>query len=387
MLPCIQDAEAREYLMHFVVEHTSSSTSARAGRLVVQHGEVLTPVFMPVGTQGTVKALTVRDIEAAGADMILCNTYHLFLRPGCDIISAAGGLHRFSGWHRPILTDSGGYQIFSLAALRKLSDAGAVFQSHLDGAIVTFTPEQVVAIQEGFGVDIMMQLDECPPATAPKSAVAAAVARSLGWARRSVAAWSRKETALFGIVQGGLHLDLRTQSAQELAALELPGYGLGGFSVGEEMEQAYPVIQQTAQLLPPDRPRYLMGIGFPEDIVRAVGFGIDMFDCVLPTRCARNGMCFTSRGRVKIRNACYKQDFQPLDPACSCYTCRTSSRAYLRHLFMAQEITALVLMTLHNVSYYITLCRRIRQAILEDRFDVFCQDFFSTEAVGDPSEP
>jgi queuine tRNA-ribosyltransferase len=236
-----------------------------------------------------------------------------------------------------------------------------------------------VRIQEAFGVDIMMQLDECPPTTAGKPEVAAAVNRSILWARRSAAAWSRPESALFGIVQGGLHADLREHSAGELAALDLPGYALGGFSVGEEMGEAYPVIQQAARLLPPDKPRYLMGVGFPEDIVRAVGFGIDMFDCVLPTRCARNGMCFTAQGRLKIRNACYRDDRRPLDPACACYACRTYSRACLRHLFMAGEITALMLMTLHNVSYYIDLCRRMRRAILEDRFEQFARDFFSSQ--------
>lgn len=372
--------------MLFTVEHTDRSCSARAGRLVVQHGEVLTPVFMPVGTQGTVKALTVRDILETGAQIILCNTYHLFLRPGCDCIAAAGGLHHFCGWHQPILTDSGGYQIFSLAALRKVSDEGAVFQSHIDGSTVTFTPEQVVAVQEAFGVDIMMQLDECPPAHASKGAVAEATARSLLWARRSRDAWSRKETALFGIVQGGLHLDLRTQSARSLAELEFPGYALGGFSVGETMAQAFPVIEKTASLLPQEKPRYLMGIGFPEDIVTAVGLGIDMFDCVLPTRCARNGMCFTGQGRLKLRNACYKHDWRPLDPSCSCYACRTYSRAYLRHLFMAGEITALIMMTLHNVSFYITLCRRIREAICEDRFPQFSAAFLDAQAKGDPAD-
>ncbi|MCX8042960.1 MAG: tRNA guanosine(34) transglycosylase Tgt [Desulfobacterota bacterium] len=373
--------------MRFIVEHGDQSSAARAGRLVLQHGEVLTPIFMPVGTQGTVKALTARDLQEIGAQIILCNTYHLFLRPGCDCIAAAGGLHRFCGWQYPILTDSGGYQIFSLAALRKVSDEGAVFQSHIDGSIVTFTPEQIVGVQEAFGVDIMMQLDECPPAQATKSAIAEAVNRSLLWARRSYGAWSRKESALFGIVQGGVHLDLRRHSAQVLAELSLPGYALGGFSVGETMVEAFPVIEQTASLLPYDKPRYLMGIGFPEDIVTAVGMGIDMFDCVLPTRCARNGMCFTSQGRLKLRNACYKLDQRPLDPACSCYTCRTHSRAYLRHLFMADEITALTLMTLHNVSFYISLCGRIREAILENRFSRFAADFLDAQAKGDPADP
>jgi len=372
--------------MHFTIDHINNCGPARAGRLSLAHGQVHTPVFMPVGTQGTVKAMTVRDLEETGAEMMLCNTYHLFLRPGCDSIAAAGGLHCFNRWQRPILTDSGGYQIFSLAQLRTITDAGAVFKSHVDGTAITFTPESVVKTQEAFGVDIMMQLDECPSTTAGKQEVAAAVNRSILWARRSAAAWSRGESALFGIVQGGLHADLREHSARELAGLDLPGYALGGFSVGEEMGDAYPVMQQAARILPTDKPRYLMGVGFPEDIVRAVGFGIDMFDCVLPTRCARNGMCFTTQGRLKIRNACYKDDRRPIDPACTCYACRTYSRAYLRHLFMAGEITALMLMTLHNVFYYVSLCRRMRQAILEDRFEQFSLDFFSSLTNGDPAE-
>jgi queuine tRNA-ribosyltransferase len=364
--------------MEFLLEHTDAHTNARAGTLKLSHGDVQTPVFMPVGTQGTVKALTVRDIEETGAQMILGNTYHLFLRPGSEIIQKAGGLHSFTGWQGPVLTDSGGYQVYSLADLRKLNDQGVTFKSHVDGTAFTFTPESVVKIQEQFGVDIMMQLDECPPSHAGRKEIAAAVARSALWAQRSADAWSSTASALFGIVQGGLHADLRQHSAEQLTALDLPGYALGGFSVGEDMSEAYPVIERAAQMLPGHKPRYLMGVGFPEDIVRAVGSGVDMFDCVLPTRCARNGMCFFSAGRLRIKNAAYKDDMRPIDPACSCYACRTFSRAYLRHLFMAGEITALVLMTIHNITYYVNLCRRMREAILQNAFAKFSRDFFAS---------
>ena len=358
---------------------TSHAGHARAGVLELPHGTVKTPVFMPVGTQGTVKALTMRDLESLDAEIILGNTYHLFLRPGEDLIGQAGGLHRFCGWERPILTDSGGYQVYSLARLRKLDDQGVVFQSHIDGSPVTFTPESVVATQERLGVDIMMQLDECPPTTATHDDIARAVERSAAWAKRSVAAWNSPDANLFGIVQGGLHVDLRRTSAEALRALDLPGYALGGFSVGEEMRDAYPVIEQTAACLPADKPRYLMGVGFPEDLVNAVGFGIDMFDCVLPTRCARNGLCFTSTGRLRLKNARFRDDLTPIDPACTCYTCRTCSRAYLRHLFVANEISACVLLTIHNIHYYLDLCRQMRQAISSGTFAEFQHTFFTRQ--------
>jgi queuine tRNA-ribosyltransferase len=363
--------------VHFTVEHSDANSEARAGMLCLPHGDVPTPVFMPVGTQGTVKAMTMRAIEDTDARIILNNTYHLFLRPGLELLAKAGGLHRFIGWQRPILTDSGGFQVYSLADLRKLTDEAVTFKSHIDGSVFTFTPETVVMLQEGFGVDIMMQLDECPPATADKAHISRAVNRSLLWAERSREAWSSPQSSLFGIVQGGLHADLRLQSAEGLIKLDLPGYALGGFSVGEVMVEAYPVIETTALALPRGKPRYLMGVGTPEDIVRAVGYGVDMFDCVLPTRCARNGLCFCSQGKLRIKNACYKDDFTPLDAACSCYACRTFSRGYIRHLYMAGEITALILMTIHNITYYLDLCRRLRQAILQDEYRRFREEFFS----------
>lgn len=362
--------------MNFQLEKRDLQTKARAGKLSLPHGEVATPVFMPVGTQGAVKAMTSRELENVGAQIILGNTYHLFLRPGCDVIKKAKGLNGFIGWQGPILTDSGGYQVYSLADLRKLTDDGVVFKSHIDGSTFNFTPEKVIEIQEEFGVDIMMQLDECPPAQAGKDRIEEAVDRSIHWAKRSFEAWTQKSSALFGIVQGGLHTDLRQKSAEKLIEIDLPGYALGGFSVGEAMQDAYPVIAQTSDILPQDKPRYLMGVGFPEDIVKAVGFGVDMFDCVLPTRCARTGMCFYTEGRLRIKNTCNKDDMGPIDPACGCYTCRNFSRSYLRHLFMANEITAIVLMTIHNIHYYLDLCRQMRQAIMKNEFQKFYDNFF-----------
>ncbi len=364
--------------MEFTLEHTDANTKARAGTLQLPHGEVQTPIFMPVGTQGTVKALTSKELEDLDAQIILGNTYHLFLRPGGEVMNKVGGLHTFMSWKRPILTDSGGYQVYSLARLRKLNDEGVTFQSHIDGSTFTFTPERVVKIQEELGVDIMMQLDECPPTNATKEQIDKAVERSFLWARRAADAWKKPDTSLFGIVQGGLHIDLRQKSAEHLLTLDLPGYALGGFSVGEEMKEAYPAIDASADFLPAHKPRYLMGIGFPEDIVHAVGSGLDMFDCVLPTRCARTGMCFYSEGRLRIKNATHRDDLQPIDPECTCYTCRNFSRAYLRHLFIANEITAIILMTIHNIHFYLDLCRKMRTAILQDSFKEFSDSFFQS---------
>jgi len=364
--------------MNFTLEHKDLSTKARAGKLSLAHGDVQTPVFMPVGTQGAVKGMTSRGLEDLNTQIILGNTYHLFLRPGCEIIKKAGGLHKFIGWNKPILTDSGGFQVYSLADLRKLNDDGVVFRSHVDGTSFTFTPESVIETQEGFGVDIMMQLDECPPSGATKNNIEEAVDRSILWAKRSADKWSSSTSNLFAIVQGGLHDDLRQKSAEALIDIDLPGYALGGFSVGEEMEKAYPVIEKSADLLPQSKPRYLMGVGFPEDIVKAVSSGIDMFDCVLPTRCARTGMCFYSEGRLRIKNARYKDDMTPIDPGCTCYTCQNFSRSYLRHLFMANEITAVILMTIHNLHFYLNLCTKMREAILNDKFKDFYDSFFDS---------
>ena len=364
--------------MEFVLEQKDTSTKARTGKLSLAHGDVLTPVFMPVGTQGVVKGMTPKDLDDLGTQIILSNTYHLFLRPGCEVISKAGTLHKFIGWNKPILTDSGGYQVYSLADLRKLNDDGVVFRSHIDGTSFIFTPENVIEAQEGFGVDIMMQLDECPPSGATKNKIEEAVDRSILWAKRSVDKWSSTTSNLFAIVQGGLHYDLRQKSAEKLIEIDFPGYALGGFSVGEEMTKAYPIIEKTAEFLPQDKPRYLMGIGFPEDIVKAVSSGIDMFDCVLPTRCARTGMCFYSEGRLRIKNARYKKDMSPIDLYCTCYTCRNFSRSYLRHLFMANEITAVMLMTIHNIHFYLDLCKKMRRSIQNNSFNNFYKNFFDT---------
>ncbi len=368
--------------MHFTIDHTDMNTNARAGQLSLAHGVVQTPVFMPVGTQGTVKGLTPYQLEELGAEIMLSNTYHLFLRPGIDIISKAGGLNNLIGWQRPILTDSGGYQVYSLSHLRKITDDDVTFQSHIDGTTVTFSPEKVIEIQEAFGVDIMMQLDECPPADADKKQVDTAVLRSILWAKKSLDKMNRKaqsSSALFGIVQGGLYEEFRQKSAEGLSALNMAGYALGGFAVGEETNLTLPVIKQTAEMLPFDKPRYLMGTGFPEDIVRAVGYGIDMFDCILPTRCAQTGLCFYPKGRLRIKKACHKEDLRPIDDTCTCYTCQNFSRAFLRHMFISNEITATILMTLHNIHYYLDLCRQMRQAICQDKFPQFCDTFFTTQ--------
>jgi queuine tRNA-ribosyltransferase len=361
---------------------------ARRGELRTAHGVVQTPAFMPVGTQGTVKALRHCDLEEAGAEILLANTYHLLLRPGDELIGRHGGLHRFIGWNRAILTDSGGFQIYSLAARRRVLERGVEFQSHLDGTRYLLSPERATDVQAQLGADIAMVLDECLALPADRADVAASTARSIRWAERcrgrflelrtgpgTGVACSNPGQAQFGIVQGGLYEDLREESAAAVAAIGFEGYAIGGLSVGEPPEQMHVVAGATARRLPFDRPRYLMGVGTPEDLVECVARGIDMFDCVLPTRNARNGQLFTSCGRVNIRNARYADDEGPVDPACGCYTCRTHSRAYLRHLYLAGEMTAGVLNTLHNVSFYLDTMRRIRDAIVFRTFASFRQEF------------
>jgi queuine tRNA-ribosyltransferase len=340
---------------------------------------------MPVGTQGTVKAVLHRDVQDAGAEIILGNTYHLFLRPGDELIARRGGLHAFTGWNRPILTDSGGFQIFSLAARRVIREQGAEFQSHLDGSRHELTPERAVDIQARLGSDIAMVLDECLSYPASREDAAASMHRSLRWAGRcrdrfarlgsSDVQISNPAQAQFGIVQGGVFQDLRDESAAGTTAIGFEGYAIGGLSVGEPVEVMYAVTEQTASRLPVDRPRYLMGAGTPEDLVECVARGIDMFDCVMPTRNARNGQLFTSEGRINIRNARYAEDDGPLDPVCGCYTCRHHSRAYLRHLHLAGEMTAGALNTLHNLAFYLDTMRRIRDAISLRTFDTFRQGF------------
>ena len=360
--------------------------AARRGEFHTPHGVVQMPAFMPVGTQGTVKAALHRDLRDAGAEIILGNTYHLFLRPGDELIARRGGLHQFISWNRPILTDSGGFQIFSLAERRVIREEGAEFQSHLDGSRHVLTPERAVDIQARLGSDIAMVLDECLSYPATRDEAAASMQRSARWARRCRERFIQREAgsdvqvsnpgqALFGIVQGGVFQDLRDESAAATTAVGFEGYAIGGLSVGEPVEVMYGVTEQTARALPVDRPRYLMGAGTPEDLVEGVARGVDMFDCVMPTRNARNGQLFTSEGRINIKNARYAEDDRPLDRACGCYTCRHHSRAYLRHLYLAGEMTAGALNTLHNLTFYLDTMRRIRDAIAFRTFDTFRQGF------------
>jgi queuine tRNA-ribosyltransferase len=365
----------------FAFSLAAKSGRARAGVLKTPHGDVLTPVFMPVGTAGAVKAVLQRDLRELGATMLLANTYHLMLRPGEALVRERGGLHGFTGWSGPLLTDSGGYQVFSLEGLRTLSEEGVRFQSHLDGSPHLLTPERSIEIQMQLGADVIMCFDECPPSSAPREAVGAASERTTRWARRSQAAHRRADQWLFGIVQGGVVAELRERSARELIAMEFSGYAIGGLAVGEEKPAREQVLELLDPLLPEEKPRYLMGVGTPEDILDAVARGVDMFDCVLPTRNARNGQLFTSRGRLSIRNAQFRSDPLPPDPDCACHTCQSVSRAYLRHLHMAGEIVAATLLTIHNLAFYVDTLRRIRQSILLGRFEEFRKDMLRALAA------
>jgi queuine tRNA-ribosyltransferase len=353
----------------FRIVQTDTPTAARTAQLRTGHGVIETPVFMPVATQGTVKGLTGAQVEDLGAKILLANAYHLAVRPGVETIVALGGLHRFMGWTGAILTDSGGYQIMSLAGLRKVDEQGVVFRSHVDGAQVAFTPEAIVELQVRLGVDILMPLDECVPAHVDHRIVQAAAERTLRWAERSRAVrLPDASRLLFGIVQGGLVEDVRQWHAAQLAALDFPGYAVGGLSVGEERETTRRVASTTASALPRNRPRYLMGVGLPQDLLRFIGMGYDMFDCVLPTRNGRNGTYFTSFGRLNIRRAEHARANEPVDPECACYTCRNFSRGYLRHLSMAGEMLAAQLATLHNVHFYLDLMATARRQIVAGSF-------------------
>jgi len=365
-------------LTGFSLIHQDKNSRARLGKLSLARGEIDTPCFMPVGTQGTVKTLSPQELAGSGAQIILSNAYHLFLRPGMEVIKKAGGLHNFMSWQGPILTDSGGYQIFSLALLRKVTDEGVQFQSHIDGMKHFFQPQDVIQIQEVLASDIMMPLDECVHYPCAKDRAEVAMKRTLDWARRSKAAASGKGQLLFAIVQGATYEDLRQACAERLLEIGFDGYALGGISVGEPRNVRYNIVDFTAGCLPKDAPRYLMGVGMPEDIVEAAGCGIDMFDCVIPTRYGRNGTAFTSAGKLTVRNAPYIEDFTPLDARCGCYTCRNFSRAYLRHLFNTDETLGLRLVSLHNVHFYLELMRGIREAILEDRFLNFKKEFLNS---------
>ena len=353
----------------FSFELHSRDGRARTGLLRTPHGEIPTPIFMPVGTAGAVKAVLHRDLREIGARIILANTYHLMLRPGDALVASLGGLHGFTGWERPFLTDSGGYQVFSLAALRKLDEEGVRFQSHLDGTAYLLSPERSIEIQQNLGADVVMAFDECPPGDAPREVVDEASARTTRWARRCREAHRRADQWLFGIVQGGSLLDLRERSARELLALDFPGYAVGGLSVGEPKPARDRVLEHLDPILPEDKPRYLMGVGTPEDLIDSVARGIDLFDCVLPTRNARNGQLLTRRGKLSIRNARYRDDPRPPDPDCACLTCRTASRAYLRHLHLANEMTAATLMSVHNLFFYLDMMESMRQSIRLCRFE------------------
>jgi queuine tRNA-ribosyltransferase len=346
---------------------------ARLGSLATPHGAVETPVFMTVGTQATVKGLTPQQLEDAGVPILLGNTYHLALRPGDELIAELGGLHRFMHWHRPILTDSGGYQVFSLAASRKISDDGCTFRSHIDGALFDLTPERAVRIQENLGSDIAMCMDECPPGDASPELHREAVRRTLLWAERCRAAHRRPDQALFAIVQGGPDVALRRECAAALVGMDFAGYALGGFSVGETAAQMLQALAPSAAALPADKPRYLMGVGRPQDLLAGIARGIDMFDCVLPTRNGRNACAFTADGVLRMRNARHRRDPAPLESGCGCYACRHFSRAYLHHLFLADEMLGPTLLSWHNVAFYNRLMAEARQAIREQRFGEFCQ--------------
>ncbi|MGV2829043.1 tRNA guanosine(34) transglycosylase Tgt [Myxosarcina sp. GI1(2024)] len=353
----------------FQCQAACSHTHARTGVFHTPHGIVETPRFMPVGTLATVKGITPRQLEDAKAQMILANTYHLHLQPGEGIIKAAGGLHQFMGWYDPILTDSGGFQVFSLSDLRKVSEAGVTFRSLRDGSIIELTPEKSIQIQNALGADVIMAFDECPPANATKKQVELATERSYRWLTRCVTAHQHPETqALFGIVQGGIYLDLRTKAVRDLAALNLPGYAIGGVSVGETPELINETVRHTAPLLPVDKPRYLMGVGTYREMVRAIAAGIDLFDCVIPTRLGRHGTALVKGERINLKNAAYKEDYSALDPACSCYTCQNFSRAYLNHLVRSREMLAYILLSLHNITELISFTQQIRASIFADTF-------------------
>jgi queuine tRNA-ribosyltransferase len=372
----------------FKIIHQDKNIKARLGKITTLHGEIDTPCFMPVGTQGTVKAISPQELKDSRAEVILSNTYHLFLRPGTEVIKKAGGLHNFMSWQKPILTDSGGYQVFSLALLRKVIDNGVEFQSHIDGQKHLFTPENVIETQQIFGSDIMMPLDECVHYPCAKDQAEVAVKRTVDWARRSLKVTGsgghpaspagRQVTGkqlLFGIVQGATYEDLRRSCAEQLIEMDFQGYAIGGVSVGEPRNLIYNIVNLVTDLLPENKPRYLMGVGLPQDILEAVSEGVDMFDCVVPTRYGRNGTAFTGTGKLTIRNSPYTEDFAPLDAECGCYACKNFSRAYLRHLFNTGEILGLRLVSLHNVHFFLKLMQRAREAIAQNKFGEFKKEF------------
>jgi queuine tRNA-ribosyltransferase len=370
-------------LFDFELIARDATTAARRGAFTTAHGVVRTPAFMPVGTRATVKGVLPEQLAALGAQVVLANTYHLFLRPGHEIVREAGGLHRFMNWDGPILTDSGGFQIFSLADTLTLTDDGVTFRSILDGAQHTWTPEDNMAIQEALGADIAMVLDVCPPYPAEKRQVADAVERSAAWAARCRDAHVREDQALFGIVQGGVHTDLRLESVERTVGVGFPGYAIGGYSVGEPHDLMLESLEPVAAALPEDKPRYLMGVGNPTTMLQAIGLGVDLFDCVLPTRTARVGTAFSSQGRMNLRNAQYAADFGPLDPSCACPTCTGYTRAYLRHLVNMKEMLGAMLLSVHNLHFLIDLTARAGEAVAEGRYGHFLADWLASPAADD----
>ncbi len=377
----------------YTLIHKDRSSKARVGKLKTAHGQINTPVFMPVGTQGSVKTISNNELDDCNVEIILGNAYHLYLRPGLGIIKKAGGLHKFMGWGKPILTDSGGYQVFSLAKLRKLSDEGAEFSSHIDGAKHFITPEKVIEIQQVLGSDIMMTFDECVHYPAARDYVEQSLELTTKWAKRSKEYFEKSivhgpqstdkgRQLLFGIVQGGTYLDLRKKAVEQLLKIGFDGYAIGGVSVGEPNDLIHEVSAYTVLLLPDDKARYLMGLGTPPDMLEAISEGIDMFDCVVPTRNGRNGQAFTWNGELQLRNAEYKEDFTPIDKECSCFTCKNHSRSYVRHLFNTEELLGLRLVSLHNIHFYVKLIEQSRRAIAEDRFDAFKKEFIKNYREG-----
>jgi len=366
----------------FELLHTCKQTGARRGRLHTPHGVIETPVFMPVGTQASVKTMSPHELKDCGAQIILSNTYHLHLRPGEQLVEKAGGLHGFMNWDRPILTDSGGFQVFSLADLRKLEERGVEFRSHLDGSKRFIGPEQSIAIQQALGADIMMQFDECSPYPCDYDRAKGAMHRTLRWLERCMKAKTRDDQALFGIVQGAFYGDLRIECAKEMAKLDLPGFGIGGLSVGEPKEIMYDMLEQVMPYMPEKKPRYLMGVGSPDCLIEGVLRGVDMFDCVLATRVARNGTVFTHDGRLVVRNAKYAEDFSPLDPDCDCYACKNFTRGYIRHLFKAGEILALRLNSIHNIYFLTKMMEEMRAAIEADALLDWTNEFYGRHGRG-----
>ncbi|HPF40013.1 MAG TPA: tRNA guanosine(34) transglycosylase Tgt [Phycisphaerae bacterium] len=373
-------------MFEFHVHHEDPQTHARSGTFSTPHGVIQTPVFMPVGTRGSVKGLTPAQLADVGSEIILANTYHLALRPGAEVVRDLGGLHTFNGWSGPILTDSGGFQVFSLATLNAIDDEGVSFQSHIDGAKMRLDPAASIGIQEKLGADIIMAFDECPALPAERATLERAVERTIRWAKACRDVKTRDDQALFGIVQGGLNTDMRLRCLDALVELDLPGYAIGGLSVGEDPREMAACLDAVAHRMPANKPRYLMGVGRPIDIVRAVAAGVDMFDCVMPTRNGRNSFAFTEAGVLRLRNAKYKLDESPLDPACDCYCCRTFSRGYLRHLFLADEMLGPIMVSLHNISHYHRLIRRIRAAIASGTMAALKAEMESRETAG-PERP